>query len=99
MRSAHNKHYETVLKFWRAIEIFNFPEGQSKSDGKNRREVDDLKPGDQFPWQNEGFPKPSPGKRWLHTLYICPTPKQNVIELINKYLKGASQIFRSRLKE
>ncbi|AEV96978.1 hypothetical protein A4D02_18585 [Niastella koreensis] len=75
-------HYTNVLKFWRAIEIFDLPDlpVQKQNDQKIFTE---LLPGDDLPWENGEFHN-SDGKQWKHTLYFFCTPKQSVIDLLTQ---------------
>jgi len=96
MISSDNKHYKSVLRFWRAIEIFHLPD-LPKPKRDDRRIFTELYPDKTLPWNEPDFQSRKHGKRWQHTLYFCPVEKQHVITLIDKYVKGAGIDFQEPL--
>lgn len=87
-------HYLRTLKFWRAVEAFNFPglNEPKRADGKHLVE---LKHQERLPWENPRFANSERGKKWIHTLYFGCIQKEYIMDIVRQNLSDNSEIFES----
>jgi len=73
--------FKDILKFWRAVELFNLPDVPVS---KKKKQFSDLIPGEDLPWEPGVLPSSKEGKQWRHTLYFHVTGKQEVAALLSR---------------
>ncbi len=91
-----SSHIANTLKYWRAIETFNMPDLPAVSRHPDKKWTP-LQPGSGLPWEQGEFDYAQSDKRWRHTLYFCPLPKETVIQQLERLVSSVSKDYREPL--